>query len=118
MRSSRSLSKRGQTKLEITSKLIALLVPEVKANGDYLFAGPGCPSRWHLDRDGLVVSLSSNVLLSPEDPCLSSLLDIWYEQMKVFSACWVPDKPWIPPDVIRLKRGPWLPRLGIASTDP
>jgi hypothetical protein len=50
-----------------------------------------------------------NVLLSPVDPALSMLLDIWPRTggPKVLSVSWMSEKPWVPPRVVQCKAGPW-----------
>ena len=52
--------------------------------------------------------MAVNVLLGPEDPALSSLMDVWLRGgERVFSASWFPSRIWLPPRVVLCKFGDW-----------
>lgn len=40
-------------------------------------ASPTHPKWWRLERGGLVVMVTESTLLLPDDPVLSSLVDVW-----------------------------------------
>jgi hypothetical protein len=56
--------------------------------------------------------LVENVLLAPDDPVLSSLVDVFSSSGKVSSARWRPNQPWLPPTFVSCRRGEWISTLG------
>jgi len=99
-------------KLRIARALIESIAPEVRVRGFHQRAHPSRPSMWTHERDGLTLVLAENVLLFPEGSDTFSLLDIWpIGGRKVFSAAWIPTKPWVPPDISCCKPGAWLESL-------
>lgn len=95
-------------KLAIAVQAIKDLPPLVRASGVYSAASATRPEFWHLEVGAWALSLTERVLLSPIDPALSSLLDVWASAGgKVFSASWMPDRPWVPPRVVQCKPGHW-----------
>ena len=84
-------------------------LPELARRGTYNPATGMKPACWECEVGGWQILLAENVLLSPMDPALSMLLDIWPAAGggKVFSVSWMPEQPWLPPRVVRCKTGPW-----------
>ena len=54
------------------------------------------------------MNLAEGVSLSPIEPALSSLLDIWPESggRKLSSVSWYPSRPWYPRRVVVFNPGP------------
>ena len=102
-------------RLRVVNLIIAKLVPELQLRGIYHAAGPTFPAHWMLTDYGLVMNFAEGVLLSPIEPALSSLLDIWPESggRKFFSVSWYPSRPWYPRRVVVFNPGPWTQMLGI-----
>lgn len=102
-------------RLEIARYLIEHLPAIIKKQGTQRILLAPAPSPWLIKQGALRLSLAEDVLLKLDDAATSSLLDVWTDDGKVFSACWMPDKPWLPPTIVSLKRGPWLKELGCSS---
>lgn len=65
-------------------------------------------SHWRLKTPDLFFILSEHALLASEDWSLSCVLDAWGASgAKVLSITWEPDRPWTPPQAVRLANGPW-----------
>ena len=95
--------------LLITQYLIDTLPTQVRKDGVKQPPGrPGSPALLLLRLGKLKVGLTEDVLVLPDHLATSTLLDIWDASGKVFSTYWIPQKPWIPPTITRLKRGLWL----------
>ena len=94
-------------KLEVTALAIKVLPPLIRAMGHHTPVTPTAPGYWTLARQGWRLGLADDVLLSPVDEALSSLLDVWGAQGKVFSASWMPSRPWLPPRIVKCTSGPW-----------
>lgn len=102
----------GPTRSEIAALLMDRLVPEAKQQGVRKQISAEIPAPLVLEKYGVRIMLTGNILLMPEDRALSALLDIFDpEQGKVFSARWVPRQPWISPTLVCLERGPWVPGI-------
>lgn len=101
-------------KLMFANMAVEKFVPEIKRRGIRLSASATWPRAWQLDDVGLHFCFSENVLLSPIEPVVSSLLDIWPGDggQKVLSVSWYPSLPWYPKRVIAFKKGPWMDQLG------
>ncbi len=103
-------------KLEIAAIAIKVLPPLIRAKGHYKKATATTPGHWGLFMgQGLQLGLSDDVLLSPAFEALSSLLDVWGDKGKVFSASWMPSRPWIPPRIVKCTSGPWQSLLDQAE---
>ncbi len=97
-------------KLAVARRAIEKLPKFIERLGTYSPATSRCPALWQLDTGEWHLSLAKGVLLSPDDPGLSCLLDVWPSGLrggKVFSVSWIPEQPWLPPRVVRYKSGPW-----------
>jgi len=94
-------------KLEIANRAIATLPPLIRANGVLSPATALAPGNWAMMRESWQLGLSDNVLLSPIDEAVSSLMDIWDPAGKVFSASWMPGRPWVPPRIVKCTAGDW-----------
>lgn len=97
-------------KLLAVNSIIAKLVPELRGSGTYHAATGNSPGCWGLDGYGLRMNLADGVLLSPIEPALSSLLDIWPDcgVRKLLSVSWYPSMPWYPTRVVVFKPGSWM----------
>lgn len=95
-------------KLAIAVEAIKRL-PALTRRGTYSPATGTKPAWWDCEVGEWHILLAEHVLLSPMDPALSMLLDIWPMAggPKVFSVSWMPDQPWVPPRVVRCIAGPW-----------
>jgi hypothetical protein len=95
-------------KLAITTEAIKRL-PALARTGTFTPATARQPALWVAIVGHWQVSLAENVLLSPIDPALSMLLDVWPAAggKKVLSVSWMPDKPWSPPRIVQCRRGEW-----------
>lgn len=95
-------------KLAIAGEAIKRL-PELARCGTYSPATGTEPACWECKVGEWWVLFAENVLLSPMDPAVSMLLDVWPVAGggKVFSVSWMPDQPWLPPRVVRCKAGSW-----------
>ena len=95
-------------KLAIAVEAIKQL-PALARRGTFSPATGTRPAWWECRVGEWQIILAEQVLLSPMDPALSMLLDIWPADggPKVFSASWMPDQPWVPPRVVQCKAGPW-----------
>ncbi len=102
-------------RLDIARYLIETMPPVIKAQGAKKALLAPAPAPWLLNLDQGSLSLAEDAILNPDDPSVYTLLDIWSDRGKVFLCCWVPEKPWIPPSIISLKRGPWLQSIGYAA---
>lgn len=101
--------RKGPSRSEIAGRLLDRLVPEAKRLGSQTLISPAIPAPWALEKYGIRILLTENVLLLPHDPALSTMLDIWWPPLgKVFSAHWRPIQPEVVPTLTCLKRGPWL----------
>ena len=67
-------------KLLVVNSIVAKLVPELRRRGVHHAASATLPAHWMLTDYGLVMNLAEGVSLSPIEPALSSLLDIWPEK--------------------------------------
>lgn len=95
-------------KLAIARKAIESLPSRLRATGKYSPATARQPALRSLEVGRWSVCFGEHVLLCPEDPALSSLLDVWEDGTgKVFSVSWMPDRPWLPPRIVRCKPGAW-----------
>lgn len=95
-------------RLELARFIMKAVRPEVKSEGAYKPASPSSPGAWHLTRGDVEIMVTENALLSPDDPTLSSVVDVWSNGRKVFSARWLPNQPWIPPTIVVARRGEWV----------
>lgn len=96
-------------RLQVATNAVRILVPKIREQGTYHPATALEPSRWVWESLGYRLSLVENILLSPVEPSLSSLLDIWPRAGgKQFSASWYADRPWVPPRVICFHQGAWM----------
>lgn len=109
------LAMKQSEKLKITGVAMKVLPPLIRAKGDHTPVSATAPGKWTLVRQGWMLNLADDVLLSPVDDALSSLLDVWDDQGKVFSASWMPSRPWIPPRIVRCTSGPWQSLLDQAE---
>lgn len=102
-------------KLFVVNSIVAKLVPELRRRGVHHAASATSPAHWMLTDYGLAMNLAEGVLLSPIEPALSSLLDIWPEngRRKVLSVSWYPSRPWHPRRVVVFKPGSWTRTLCI-----
>ena len=105
-------------KLEITGVAIKVLPLLIRSTGQHTPVSPTAPGRWTLVRQGWMLNLADDVLLSPLDEALSSLLDVWDDQGKVFSVSWMPSRPWISPRIAKCTSGPWQVLLDQAQASP
>lgn len=103
---------KGSEKLELTNTVIKVLPPLIRSKGERTAPTATVPGYWTLALDGWRLGLSDDVLLSPIDEALSSLLDVWGEGGKVFSASWMPSRPWCPPRIVKCTPGAWQFLLG------
>ena len=71
-------------KLEVTALAIKVLPPLIRGMGHHTPVTPIAPGCWTLAWQGWRLGLADDVLLSPMDEALSSLLDVWGAQGKVF----------------------------------
>jgi len=100
-------------RLAIARFMIDSLAPVVKASGVVQPATATQPHHWSLERHNLLLVLTENALLKPDDKSTSSLLDIWLVNgRKVFSTSWEPQRPWKPPVITRLQTGDWMAAVG------
>jgi hypothetical protein len=99
-------------RLDIARYLIFKFPPLIRGEGTKRVLLAPAPSPWLLNLGELRLGFTEGVFLRSSDPAPCALLDVWAEQGKVFSTCWMPDKPWLPPTVISLKRGVWLKAVG------
>jgi hypothetical protein len=94
----------------------------VRATGTYSAASAKRPACWFAEIGPWRMNLAERVLLSPEDLALSSLLDVWSGSGgKVFPASWMPDRPWLPPRLVKCTPGAWqelLPDAGSPAERP
>jgi hypothetical protein len=101
-------------KLAIASRAAAAIPVRVKSLGLRHPTQPAMPGHWELQADGLKIWYTEGVLLYPEDPALSSSLEVWPENGgKIFSINWHPERPWMPVRVVCFKPGDWLKTLGL-----
>jgi ribosomal protein S16 len=107
----------GLLKLAFANFAIERLAPEVRRAGTYQPAHATQPSYFELVKDRLQIRLTQGALLLPTDRTVSNLVDIWPTARggKLFSASWEPERPWIPPRVVRLQYGGWMEVLGFTS---
>lgn len=95
-------------KLVVALRAIEVLPKLVRQSGTYTPVMPRCPAHWRLETGDWCVLLTERVLLHPDDPALSCLIDVFPRQgVKVFSTSWMPDRPWLPPRIVRYKAGAW-----------
>lgn len=95
-------------KLEFARWVVETVVPYVRRYGQHYPAGTDGPSHWRLKTPDLFFVLSDHALLASEDRSLSCVLDAWVAGgAKVLSITWEPNRPWTPPQVVRLANGPW-----------
>lgn len=100
-------------RLAIAKWAIETLPDKVKAEGKFQAAVPRLPAHWRLATRGCRLVLSEGMVRLPDDPALSTLLDVWLDVGgKVLSVDWFPKKPWLPPRITTLKQGDWLYLLG------
>jgi hypothetical protein len=102
-------------KLLAVNSIVAKLVPELRRRGVRHAASATSQAHWMLTDYGLVMNLAEGVLLSPIEPTLSSLLDIWPENgsRKVLSVNWYPSRLWHLRRVVVFKPGSWTQKLFI-----
>ena len=71
------------------------------------------PAHWTWSQHRYKVLVASGVLVLPDDPDLSTLLDVWLDVgCKVLSVAWFADSPWRPVRVTRVVAGDWMYRFG------
>ena len=106
-------------KLKFARFAIQTLAPEVQKSGVHHGAQPTRPSHWVLERDGLIILFTQNVLLAPTEASTSNVIDIFPAAAgeKLFSVSWEPQRPFIPPEVICFRRGDWMAALGFAGPE-
>ena len=103
-------------RLGLAGLLIARIVPEVKAKGVRTAHSATTPGSWEYGFNGLQFVLTENVLLGPGEAVTSCSLDVWPDfGKKAFSAVWKPEQPWLPPEIVSCKSGPWVKQLGFAE---
>lgn len=107
---------RTRDRLELARFLIERVAPEVRAKGVFQRASamqPGCLT-YHSHE--LQFVFTENVLIRPNEGVTSCSLDVWPDGAgKVFSMVWKPERPWLPPEIVSCKPGPWIERLGFGA---
>ena len=87
-------------RLELARFIVEAVRPEVKSEGAYEPASSSKPGAWYLTCGEVEIMVTENALLSPDDPALSSVVDVWSSGCQVFSARWLPNQPWILPTML------------------
>ena len=83
-------------KLQFSEFAIAKLVLPLPEPGSYHPVEVHMPAHRKLEIQGWSMLLTEGVLLSPVEPALSSMVDVWFNHKKVLSVSWYPSKPWLP----------------------
>lgn len=105
-----------KSRLAVANWAIAALAPLAKANGTYCPVTASMPAYWDWSQHGCKITVAAGGLLLPDDPELSTLLDVWLDVGgKVLSVAWFADAPWRPVRVTRVVAGDWMYRLGWKS---
>lgn len=108
-----------KSKLVVARWAIEALPLRIKAEGTFEAAAFPAPAHWTFATSGCKLSLAVGLLRLPDDPALSTLLDVWLDVGgKVLSVSWFPDHPWAPPAITALKAGDWMYRLGWRDLPP
>jgi hypothetical protein len=96
------------------------LAVRVRKEGAFTPPTPAIPaSIWEMNSGEVRVHLADGLLLLPDDPELSVLLDVWPGERarKCLSVSWMPSRPWLPPRLVSFKSGPWLGTLDFSSLE-
>ena len=83
-------------KLQFSEFAIVKLMPTLLERGSYHPIEVHMPANRELEIQGWSMLLTEGVLLSPVEPALSSMVDVWFNHKKVLSVSWYPSKPWLP----------------------
>ena len=68
---------RIRDRLTIVGRIITSVVPQVRSGGTYTAHSASMPACWEMETAEGIFLLTESVLLLPDDPALSTLLDIW-----------------------------------------
>lgn len=108
---------RAGHKLAFAQFAVKSLAPEVRAVGVHHAATPQCPSQWELRLRDVLLVLSENVHLLPTATSRAHVLDAWpllkggAIGRKILSVSWLPEEPWLPPNITALAVGRCLEAL-------
>lgn len=100
-------------RLQVANWAIRQLAPQVRALGERVPAAAFAPALIAAHIGDFHLFLTIGVLPHPGYEDLHETLEIFMpDGPKVFSATWIPQKPWIPPEIINFKPGDWYIKLG------
>ena len=68
---------RIRDRLTIVGRIITSVVPQVRSGWTYTAHSASMPACWEMETAEGIFLLTESVLLLPDDPALSTLLDIW-----------------------------------------
>lgn len=89
-----------RNRLAFVARVITTVVPRVKSEGTYTPHSALMPSCWEMKAAEGAFLVTEGVLLIPDDPAPSTLLDIWRNDgRKILSVHWMEHRPWQPPHI-------------------
>ena len=95
---------RIRDRLAVVGRIITNVVPQVRSGGTYTAHSASMPACWEMETGEGIFLLTEGVLLLPDDPALSTLLDIWaIGGKKILSVHWMEKRPWQPPHITCFK---------------